>query len=127
MGEAAARVNPHNRPRPARLADVRREGIRGLAPAEVRAARAAGTPYKRVCQAEVVDGGVVAGVRPERLPLTDPLAAVRGASLLLHCELETVRGLTIGEHPGGPDTTAYGVLTNLVTLAREWSRGDSNP
>jgi homoserine dehydrogenase len=103
---------------PVPLAAVQREGIRGLRPEVVRAARAAGRPFKLVCQAERVGGGVVASVRPEQVPLDDPLASVRGTDLLVHFETDTLHGLTIIEHGSGPDTTAYDVMADFISAVR---------
>jgi homoserine dehydrogenase len=98
---------------PLKLSDVERTGIRGLDPAEVRAARAAGRPYKLICRAERHDGRVVASVRPEQLPLSDPLAQMEGTTSCLHFDLD-VFGLTIIEHKPGVEATAYGMLADLV-------------
>jgi homoserine dehydrogenase len=57
--------------------DVRREGIRGLDPQTVQAARAEGRPYKLLSRATVnVDGSVSASVRPEQIGAGDPFASV---------------------------------------------------
>src|ERR1700681_2602895 len=57
---------------------VQREGIRGLSGEAVRAARRSGTPYKLMCRARRDKNGsdVNASVRPEQIPLTDPMALV---------------------------------------------------
>jgi homoserine dehydrogenase len=93
---------------------VRREGIRGIDPGIVRLARQAGQPYKLVCRAERAREGATASVAPERLPLSDPLAGVAGTSSLVHFETDVLPGLTIIEHNPGPETTAYGLLADLL-------------
>src|SRR5829696_1578749 len=76
-------------------ANVRREGIRGLDPATLQAARAESKPYKLLSRATVnADGSVTASVRPEQIAANDPLGGVRGTSLAIHFELDTIPGLT---------------------------------
>jgi homoserine dehydrogenase len=94
--------------------DIARQGIRGLGGEAVRAARAAGKPFKLVCRAERVADGVQAAIQPEQVPLTDPLALVSGTSSAVHFETDTLPGLTIIEHDPGPRTTAYGLLADFV-------------
>jgi homoserine dehydrogenase len=95
--------------------DVRREGIRGLDPATLQAARAEGKPYKLISRAVVSpDGSVTASVRPEQIALTDPLGGVRGTSLAIHFELDTIPGLTIVSHRPNLQSTAYGLLADFI-------------
>jgi homoserine dehydrogenase len=100
---------------PLGLEGIAREGIRGLSGGEVRAARAAGTPYKLVCQAERRDGGIIASVRPERLPLDDPLARVDGPNSLVSFVTDTP-ALTVVEDGPTINTTAYGMLADFIGL-----------
>jgi homoserine dehydrogenase len=93
---------------------VRREGIRGLDPATLRAARAEGKPYKLLSRATVnADGTVTASVRPEQIAASDPLG-VRGTSLAIHFELDTIPGLTIVSHRPNLQSTAYGLLADFI-------------
>lgn len=101
---------------PLRLEDIARVGIRDLDPARVRAARAAGTPYKLICAARRHDGRVLATVRPEQVAADDPLAGVRGADSLVRFETDVLNGLSVGEHAGTPTTTAYGMLADLIDV-----------
>lgn len=98
--------------------EVRRAGIRGLDGPAVRAARAGGRPYKLVCRAQRQGDAVLASVGPEQLPLGDPLAAVNGTSSAVHFEADLLPGLTVVEHSPTPTTTAYGMLADLVDVAR---------
>ena len=94
---------------------VRREGIRALDPATLQAARAEGKPYKLITRATVnPDGSVTATVRPEQVALSDPLGGVRGTSLAIHFELDTIPGLTIVSHRPNLQSTAYGLLADFV-------------
>src|SRR5215213_1958408 len=94
---------------------VRREGIRGLDPATLQAARAEGRPYKLLSRATVnPDGSVTASVRPEQITASDPLGGVRGTSLGVHFELDTIPGLTIVSHRPNLQSTAYGLLADMI-------------
>jgi homoserine dehydrogenase len=95
--------------------NVRREGIRGLDPATLQAARAEGKPYKLITRAVVnADGSVTASVRPEQVALSDPLGGVRGTSLAIHFELDVMPGLTITSHRPNLQSTAYGLLADFL-------------
>jgi homoserine dehydrogenase len=96
-------------------ANVRREGIRGLDPATLQAARAEGKPYKLITRAAVnPDGSVTASVRPEQVAWSDPLGGVRGTSLAIHFELDVIPGLTITSHRPNLQSTAYGLLADFL-------------
>jgi homoserine dehydrogenase len=114
---AIARVILHA---PVMPSDVRREGIRGLDPATLQTARSEGKPYKLISRAVVnPDGSVTASVRPEQIALTDPLGGVRGTSLAIHFELDTIPGLTIVSHRPNLQSTAYGLLADFVNAIRK--------
>ena len=98
---------------------MRREGIRGLDPATLQAARAEGKPYKLLSRANVnADGSVTASVRPEQIAASDPLGGVRGTSLAIHFELDTIPGLTIVSHRPNLQSTAYGLLADFINALR---------
>lgn len=98
---------------------VRREGIRGLDQAILQAARAEGRPYKLLTRAVVnADGSVTATVRPEQIAANDPLGNVRGTSLAIHFELDTIPGLTIVSHRPNLQSTAYGLLADFVNAVK---------
>ena len=95
--------------------DVRREGIRDLDSATLQAARAEGKPFKLFSRATVnADGSITASVRPEQIGGNDPLAGVRGTSLGLHFELDTMPGLTIVSHRPNLQSTVYGLLCDFI-------------
>ena len=96
---------------------VEREGIEELHPLAVQAARRANRPYKLVCQARREKEGVRASVRPQQLPLSDPLAWVNGTSSAIYFETDIFPGLAITEQNPGVTETAYGLLADLVRAA----------
>jgi homoserine dehydrogenase len=104
---------------PIRLEEIQREGIGKLSEEAIRAARADGKPYKLVCRAQRTDQGVTASVRPEQVPLSDPLAWVAGTSSIVYFETDIFPGLAITENNPGLDATAYGMLADFVRALTE--------
>lgn len=104
---------------PLKPSDVRREGIRGLDPQTLQAARAEGRPYKLLSRAIInTDGSITATVRPEQIAPGDPFSSVRGTSLAVHFELDTIPGLTIVSHRPNLQSTAYGLLADFINVTR---------
>lgn len=104
---------------PLRLDEIERGGIRELDSESVRAARAAGSPYKLVSRAERrSDGRVTARISAEQIAAGDPLAAVNGTSLIIHFELDILPGLTLTAHQPDLRSTAYGLLSDFINIAR---------
>jgi homoserine dehydrogenase len=104
---------------PLRPADVRREGIRGLDPSTLQLARSEGKPYKLVARAKVNDDrSINASVRPEQVALSEPFGSVRGTSLAVHFELDTIPGLTVISHRPNLQSTAYGLLADCVNALK---------
>lgn len=102
---------------PITLDQVERIGIRAVRPEQVRAARAAGMRYKLICRAERTAGGVRASVKPEQLPITDPLAQLEGTTSALRFDMD-VFGLSIIEHKAGVIATAYGMFADFIRAVR---------
>jgi homoserine dehydrogenase len=102
---------------PVRLADIEREGIRDLTPQALRNARRDGWPFKLVCRAQRVSGGVEAIVAPEKVLGTSPMGKIAGTSSYLHFETDIFPGLAITEENPGLYATAYGLLADFVRAA----------
>jgi homoserine dehydrogenase len=96
---------------------VEREGIRILTGDAVRSARNAGAPYKLICRAQRTKSGATASVRPEQVPLTDPMALVDGTSSIIQFETDIFPGITITEENPGLYATAYGMLADFIRAA----------
>ena len=93
---------------------IDRQGISQLTAPAVREARAAGNPFKLVCRARRVENGVAASVRPEQIPLSDPMAWVTGTSSIVDFETDIFPGLTVTENNPGLEATAYGMLADFI-------------
>lgn len=100
---------------PLRPAEISRRGIEGLTLHDVASARAEGRRWKLVCRAEREGEGVRASVAPERLDPSDPLFSIEGTSSAVTFETDVLPSLTIVEGNPGPETTAYGLLADLIT------------
>ncbi len=99
--------------------DVDRQGIGGITLAEVQAAVAAGERIRLLCEAERgADGTIRARVQPRRVPQDDLLAHITGTSSVVEVESDVLPRLTIIEHNPGPLTTAYGMLADMINIAR---------
>ncbi len=70
-----------------------------------------------MCRAQRTDSGVTASVRPEKIPLTDPMALVDGTSSIIQFETDIFPGLTITEENPGMYATAYGMLADFIRAA----------
>lgn len=98
--------------------DVDREGIRGVTTARVRDALDAGGRLRLVASAAREGGGVSARVRLERLAADDLLARLDGMQNALVVRTDVLGDVAIAELTAGLEQTAYGLLTDLVSVAR---------
>lgn len=99
--------------------DVNRTGIRGITLAEVESATQAGERIRLLCEAaRQSDGSVVANVSPQHVPFDDMLASITGTTSIVDFEADTLHRLTVVEHNPGPDTTAYGMLADMINIVR---------
>ncbi len=98
---------------------VDRTGIRGITPALIAEAMAAGERWKLVCVAKRGQNDIKAWVAPERVSPLSPLFSVGGTSSFVLFEMDTLPGLGILESNPGPETTAYGLLADLINAVRE--------
>jgi len=103
---------------PIRLEEINREGVRGLTAEAVRAAKKEGRPYKLICRVKKTEKGIEATVRPEQIPLTDPMAQIAGASSHIYFETDIFPSLAITEENPGLYATAYGMLADFVRVVR---------
>ena len=103
-----------------RPGDVDRSGIRGVTQQELQAARAHGRRIKLVCRAERKDQEVIARVAPEEVSLDDPLSSLSGTSSMLTLHTDTLKGVSLIGFEPEPAQTAYGLLADIINLARGW-------
>ncbi len=101
-----------------RPADVDRTGIAGVTIAQAQTAIRDGRRIKLLCEAWREGDAVRAKVAPVALPLDNPLAHVMRTSSAVTFEADTLTELTIIEGDSSPDTTAFGILADVVNIAR---------
>jgi homoserine dehydrogenase len=101
---------------PIKLDEIKRKGIRTLQPIVLQSAKEEGLKWKLVCRAERKNGRVIASVAPEKVSQKSPLFSVSGTSSFILFKTDSLPGLGILESNPGPETTAYGLLSDLLTI-----------
>ncbi|HVF68478.1 MAG TPA: hypothetical protein VM914_12490 [Pyrinomonadaceae bacterium] len=102
-----------------KLGDVSREGIRGLSAEDVRAAHAAGEPFKLIAGCARDEGGrLEARVRPERVAPGHPFSSIGGTTLAINFELDVLPGLTLVAHEPNLKSTSYGLLADFINAVK---------
>jgi homoserine dehydrogenase len=98
------------------LADVAYEGIEGIRPEHVTAARELDTVVRLIGAATLVDGTVDVRVHPALIDRHHPLAAVEGAFNAIMLQGDAIREITL-EGPGaGGIETASAVVADMVSV-----------
>jgi len=104
---------------PLKPQDVDREGIREITAQQIADARQNGKRWKLVCTAKRQGPQMItARVRPEQIAADSPLYAINGTSSYVQFESDVLPGLGIVESNPGPETTAYGLLADLLNALR---------
>jgi homoserine dehydrogenase len=101
-----------------RPADVDRTGIADVTIAQAQAAKSEGKRIKLLCEAWREGEAVKVRVAPTAISLDNPLAHVMRTSSAVTIESDTLTELTIIEGDSTPDTTAFGILADIVNIAR---------
>lgn len=103
---------------PLKPQQVDRIGIHGITPAMINEALTQNERWKLVCRARREGDGVRASVAPARIKASSPLYAINGTSSFVQFESDVLPGLGILETNPGPETTAYGLLADLINAVR---------
>ncbi len=99
--------------------DVDRVGIRALVADSIRAASRNGAPIRLVGEVQRTASGASAHVAPRSCSPNDPFGVVRGATLVTHFEADVFPGgLTVTSRDPDPQTTAYGMLSDFISVTR---------
>jgi homoserine dehydrogenase len=110
-----------------RVTRVTRAGLGAEAMRAARAALSAGHVLKQIVQARrAEDGTVAASVELAALPPAEPLAHLTGMETALTLSTDTMGDLTLIEGEGGTSQTAFGVLADIITIARELAHGQGS-
>ncbi len=98
--------------------DVKREGITFLTRKEILAAIEEGFRYKLIAQAKREGTKVKASVSPQKLPLSDPLAGIRGVFNALTFDLDLLGKITIQGPGAGKIETGFSILSDMLAIHR---------
>jgi homoserine dehydrogenase len=99
-----------------RMEDVDCTGISKITLEDVQSAHATGHRWKLIARAVRTENGVKASVKPERLPFSDPLTGVSGATNAVTYNTDLLGPVTlIGAGAGGKET-AFAIISDLIEL-----------
>jgi len=101
---------------------VKRTGIRDLPLDDIRAAALAGSPIRLVSQASRRGEVLTAEVQPRNISAEDILHVGKGTSSVITLETEAMGTITLVEHETATSQTAYGVLSDLITILQQRRR-----
>lgn len=112
-----------------RLDDVYREGMTEVTAADFASAKNMGCTIKllAICERAADGGSVTARVHPAMIPLTHPLASVRGAYNAVFVESDAAGQLMFYGPGAGGSPTASAVLGDLVAVCRNRLAGATGP
>lgn len=96
--------------------EVQRKGIRDISMEEMRLAKTQGKRWKLLCRAEKKGDKVKSSVQPEMVTAQSPFYSVNGTSSMVVFHTDCLPGLGILESNPGPETTAFGLLSDLLTI-----------
>ncbi|MFE6523634.1 homoserine dehydrogenase [Streptomyces sp. NPDC057794] len=112
-----------------RLDDVYREGMTEVTAADFASAKEMGCTIKllAICERAADGGSVTARVHPAMIPLSHPLASVRGAYNAVFVESDAAGQLMFYGPGAGGSPTASAVLGDLVAVCRNRLSGTTGP
>jgi homoserine dehydrogenase len=99
--------------------DAERVGISGITIEDIQSALAEEKRYKLISSARKVGSRVFASVKPEKLPLSDPLAGVGGATNALTFRTDLSGDITILGTGAGKIETGFAIMIDVLNIHRE--------
>jgi homoserine dehydrogenase len=99
---------------PTKPTQIQREGIRDITLDKIATAKAKGMRWKLVCTARREGMSVHARVAPEMVGPESPLYTLTGTTSIAQFETNVLGMLSIIESDPSPQTTAYGLLADLL-------------
>jgi homoserine dehydrogenase len=102
--------------------DIKPQGISRLARQDILQAKKENCRYKLIAQAKKEGDRVTAGVSPQKIPLSDPLAGVMGAHNALTFDLDLMGKVTISGPGAGKIETGYAILSDMLAIARKYAK-----
>lgn len=100
---------------------IDRTGIRSITPEMISEARTEGKKWKLVCSVKRKDENILyAIVKPEKVDSSSPFYNINGTSSYIQFETDVLPGLGIVETSPGPQTTAYGMLADVLNIVKKF-------
>ena len=96
--------------------DVEREGITQITPQMIEEAKKENASWKLIGSIEQNGDGVKASVKPEKLPLSHPLASIMGATNALTFTTDLMGDITIIGAGAGKIETGFSILTDILAI-----------
>lgn len=100
------------------MGDVDRTGITALTTSDIAQASAAGERWKLIGTVDNSGDSIRASVRPVRLPITHPLAAVGGATNAITYSTELLGDITLVGPGAGRIETGYALIGDILAIHR---------
>jgi homoserine dehydrogenase len=105
------------------MKDVMREGITGLTTRDIHDAAGRGECWKLIASLDWRNNKLTAQVAPKRIPMSHPLASVRGATNAVTFSTDLLGDVTIVGPGAGRLETGYAVLSDLLAIHRRTGAG----
>jgi len=102
-----------------KIEDAEREGITKITLEDVQKAKSEGARWKLIGETSLQNGKIKAKVRPVKLPLTDPLAGVMGATNAITFETDLMGPITVIGAGAGKIETGFSLLTDMLAIHRD--------
>jgi homoserine dehydrogenase len=103
-------------------ADIKPQGISRLSRQDILKAKKENCRYKLIAQATKEGDRVAAGVSPQKILLSDPLAGVMGAHNALTFDLDLMGKVTISGAGAGKTETGYAILSDILAIHRQYRK-----
>jgi homoserine dehydrogenase len=101
-----------------RIEEVNCTGISHLTLDNIQEAKNLGMKWKLLARVHVKDDKLTASVRPEKVPLTDPLASISGCTNAITFECDLSGPITLVGAGAGRIETGYSLLIDLLNFER---------
>jgi homoserine dehydrogenase len=109
---------------PLTMKDVKREGITGITPADIQAAKEADERWKLIGHVEKRGDDVIAEVKPMLISTAHPLAGISGATNAITYTTDLLGDVTLVGPGAGRIETGYALIGDLLAIhRRHGSRG----
>jgi len=101
-----------------KIDDAEREGITKITLEDVEKAKAEGARWKLIGETSLKNGKIKAKVAPVKLPLSDPLSSVMGATNAITFETDLMGPITVIGAGAGRIETGFSILADLLDINR---------